>query len=112
MELSGARLLFFCECWRPADPPAGGAGCVEAGARAFADEGSLILGERTCELVEHASQGGRGVDSFGEATEMHASCSEVVKSANQVCERSSEAVDAHDYEGVSASESSVACAPL
>ena len=43
---------------------------------------------------------------------MHASCSEVVKSAHQVCERSSEAVDAHDYEGVSASESSVAFAPL
>ena len=43
---------------------------------------------------------------------MHASCSEVVKSAHQVCERSSEAVDAHDYEGVSASEASVAFAPL
>lgn len=43
---------------------------------------------------------------------MHASCSKVVKSAHQVCERSSEAVDAHDYEGVSASEPSVAFTPL
>ncbi len=43
---------------------------------------------------------------------MHASCSKVVKSAHQVCERSSEAVDAHDYEGVSAPESSVTFAPL
>lgn len=43
---------------------------------------------------------------------MHASCSEVVKSAHQVCERSSEAVDAHDYEGVSAPKPSVTLAPL
>lgn len=57
MELSGAGFLFFCECRRPADPPAGGAGSVEAGARAFADEGSLILRERTSELVEHSPQG-------------------------------------------------------
>lgn len=43
---------------------------------------------------------------------MHASCSEVIKSTHQVCERSSEAVDAHDYEGVSAPEPSVTFAPL
>lgn len=58
MELSGARLLFFCECRRPADPPAGGAGHVEAGARTFANQGSFVFRERACELVEHASQGG------------------------------------------------------
>lgn len=58
MELPGAHLLFFCECRRPADLPAGGAGRVEAGACAFADEGSFVFRERACELVEHASQGG------------------------------------------------------
>ena len=86
MEVAGGGFLFVCERWRASDTSAGGAGCVEAGARAFTDEGAFIFGECACELVEHAPQGGRGVDSFGEATEMHASCSKVVKSAHQVCE--------------------------
>lgn len=55
MQLTCEGSLLVRECRRPADPPAGGAGGVDAGARTLSDEGSLVLCERRCELVKHAT---------------------------------------------------------
>lgn len=104
--------MLFCECRRPADPSAGLAGHVEAGARAFTDESSFVFRERACELVEHASQGGRGVDSFVEAAELDAARMKIVKGGNEVDERASETVDAYDYERVSASQAAITFGPF
>lgn len=100
------------ECWGPADSSAGLSCVVEAGACSFADEGSLVLCERACELVEQSAECCSGVDAFIEAVKVNASCCEVVECAHEVCEGAAEAIDAHDREGVAPSEAFVAGCPL
>lgn len=100
------------KCWGSADSSAGPSCIVEAGACSLADEGSLVLCERACELVEQSAECCSGVDAFVEAAEAYASYCEVVECAHEVCEGAAEAIDAHDREGVSPSEAFVAGCPL
>ena len=78
-----------------------GTGCLEAGFGAFADESAFELCEGSEEVEDEPPAARISVDGLLQAPEAYAAGAEVLGPGDEVLERTAEAVEAPDDQGVS-----------
>jgi hypothetical protein len=81
-----------------------GPGSGQAGGGAFADEVALELGQGGEDVEDELAAGGGGVDRLLQAAEPDATLSQVGDGVDQVPERSAEAVELPDDQGVAGAQ--------
>lgn len=86
--------------WPPTGPPAGSGSC-EAGHGPLADQFPLELGKGAEDVEDQPPSRGGGVHLFGEAQEGDLAVFQLADDVDEVLQRSAEAVESPDDDGVS-----------